>query len=422
MMCPSVGEIKSFGFVTLFFCFLFQIACGAAPAESTVITSEDPHCPEGYVLTASLTTHPNSSRSSAESERIMVDSAAAELSKNVAVPWNYAWTSTERIGCIFSGLDPEADYILGLSWWDAAEEGIVQSVQFSSPEDKGWQTAVPAAPAAAFSGDRSVPAKILLPIPQSGVEGGIFHLSILKEEGPHAVLQAVSLFRLKTTTREKKILIITGDDYGGHDWVNTAPALARVLREDPRLEVTITESPAMTGSPWLAFYDAVVLHFKNYDQRLLLAPSSGEALRNYVASGKGLLLSHFACGAFENWPPFEKIAGRIWNPELRAHDPYGVFQVRMTEEKHLITQGLTDFQIQDELYTCLDGQHEITVLCDALSVVDEKVYPIAFIVENTEGRVFHCLLGHDTQVYDNEDAAALYRRAALWAVGLIGEE
>ena len=57
-------------------------------------------------------------------------------------------------------------------------------------------------------------------------------------------------------------------------------------------------------------------------------------------------------------------------------------------------------------------------LCDAVSVVDQAAYPMAFITENTGGRVFHCLLGHDAEVYASPGARALYQRGIAWAAGM----
>ncbi len=112
------------------------------------------------------------------------------------------------------------------------------------------------------------------------------------------------------------------------------------------------------------------------------------------------------------------VAGRVWDPGLRGHDPYGKFTVRVTDDDHPITRGFDDFTVEDELYTCLAGDAPIRVLCEATSKVDEKDYPMGFVVENTGGRVFHCLLGHDVNALQSEGGRELYRRAMAWAARL----
>src|SRR5690606_5932850 len=112
----------------------------------------------------------------------------------------------------------------------------------------------------------------------------------------------------------KRVLIVTGDDWTGHLWRETGPEIAEILREDTRLEVSITESPYILASPLLDHYDAVVLHFKNYNDRLPLGEAVWSGLDRYVQSGHGLVLVHFGCGAFQEWEGYVRLCGRVWDP------------------------------------------------------------------------------------------------------------
>jgi type 1 glutamine amidotransferase len=213
-----------------------------------------------------------------------------------------------------------------------------------------------------------------------------------------------------------KVLIVTGDDYPGHKWQQTAPVLAEAIRKDPRLDVKVVEDPNVLASPSLKDYDAVVLHWMNWNK-----PDPGEAarenLRKFVDGGKGLVLVHFACGAFQGWPEFRKIAGRSYDPNLRAHDPHGRFRVEIIDANHAITQGLKSFETTDELYTCLAGDGPIQVLATAKSKVDGKDYPMVFVLTYGKGRVFHSPLGHDVKAF-GEEVGELFRRGSAWAAGL----
>jgi type 1 glutamine amidotransferase len=160
-----------------------------------------------------------------------------------------------------------------------------------------------------------------------------------------------------------------------------------------------------------------VLHFMNWEQ-----PSPGEApranLRRFVEGGKGLMLVHFACGAWQDWPEFKNLAGRAWDPKLRPHDPHGQFRVEIADAAHPITKGLEPFDTVDELYTCLAGDRPIRVIATARSKVDSKDYPMAFVLDYGKGRVFHTVLGHDLQAVTNSSVPELFRRGCAWAVGL----
>ena len=214
-----------------------------------------------------------------------------------------------------------------------------------------------------------------------------------------------------------RVLLVTGQDYPGHPWRQTAPLVAQLLRQDARLDVSVIEDPHFLDSSALNAYDVVVLHFMNWECPAPWA-AARENLRRFVAGGKGLVLLHFACGAFQDWPEFRNLAGRSWDPKLRGHDPRGPFQVEFTSAVHPITKGLKPFTTDDEMYTCLAGDRPITVLAQARSKVDGKDYPMAFVFEYEKGRVFHSPLGHDVKAIDIPEVAELFLRGCAWAAGL----
>ena len=57
------------------------------------------------------------------------------------------------------------------------------------------------------------------------------------------------------------VLIVTGRDYPGHKWKETAPVLKAALAADTRLGVTVSEDPAVLRAPELGRYRAIVLHY-----------------------------------------------------------------------------------------------------------------------------------------------------------------
>jgi len=213
------------------------------------------------------------------------------------------------------------------------------------------------------------------------------------------------------------VLIVTGIDHPAHNWRQTAPVLAEALRKDTRLKVRLVEDPHFLDSSALHRYDVVVLHFMPW-QKPTPGSKARANLRKFVQGGKGLFILHFGCGAFQDWPEFRNLAGRVWDPKARAHDPGGPFRVNITDVIHPITQGLHPFETEDELYTCLTGDRPVDMLATARSKVDGKVYPMAFAFNYGKGRVFHSPLGHDVKAIRNPGAAELFRRGCAWAAGL----
>ncbi len=211
-----------------------------------------------------------------------------------------------------------------------------------------------------------------------------------------------------------RVLLVTGAEY--HNWRQTAPALAEMLRKDPRMDVRVIEDAHFLDSAAVASYDVIVLNYMNWE-----VPSPGEAARNNlkkaVEGGKGLVLVHFACGAWQDWPEFKELAGRVWDPKLRGHDPHGQFRVEIAVPEHPIMKGMEPFDTVDELYTCLTGDRPIEVLATARSKVDQKIYPMAFVFNCGKGRVFHSVLGHDVQALSTPAVGELFRRGTAWAAG-----
>ncbi len=343
-----------------------------------------------------------------------------------------------------AGLKPDRAYQLGFTWWDYDANGRAQSVWVGGRQALA-RTALPA-----WKGRQEQAAALTVEVPAAEVKDGKVRLRFRREAASNAVVGEVWLSDAATAGAAisvapapaaqeaprplgqpevranagapKKVLILTGMEHH-NNWRQLTPLLVGALQQDPRLEVSVSEEPRlMTQAETLSRYQCFVLLYNNSDKQ----PAPEGALTNLKAAvegGRGLVLVHFASGAFFDWtkkqvdPAFGTIAGRVWNPQLRGHDPHGTFTVRIADPHHPITRGLQDFQTLDELYTCLEGDAPIQVLADAVSKVDQKTYPLVFTLTPGKGRTFHCALGHDPRAF-GEPVLNLYRRGTLWAAGL----
>lgn len=216
-----------------------------------------------------------------------------------------------------------------------------------------------------------------------------------------------------------RLLIVTGVDHPAHRWQETAPALKALLEKDPRLSVRIGEDPHMLDSAALSGYKAVILYFQNW-QVAGPGPAARDNLRRYVENGGGLVSVHFGCGAWHGeWPEYQKMLGRVWHGiNGSQHDPRGPFTVEIADRNHPVTQGLNDFETDDELYTCLTGDAPVHLLAQAKSKVDGKHHPMALVHEYGKGRVFLTTLGHDVKALTTASAPQLIRQGCAWAAGL----
>ncbi len=217
-----------------------------------------------------------------------------------------------------------------------------------------------------------------------------------------------------------RVLIVTGEDYPGHKWRETTPVIREILERQPYFSVTVSEDVEILAAHPEKRYDTMVLHFCNWESPMP-SEEARRGLVHYMESGKGLVVLHFACGAFREWPNYHELAwpeyeyiiGRVWDTQ-KTHDPYQEFEVNIKDSNHPITKGIDDFITSDELYFCLEGDPEIDVLMTAHSTITKQDEPMGFVLEYKGGRVFHTPLGHDVKSYQAPEFQALLQRACEW--------
>lgn len=212
-----------------------------------------------------------------------------------------------------------------------------------------------------------------------------------------------------------KALIITGVDHPAHDWKATGPVVRDLLRTagfEPRL----VEDPEVLGTDLIFDYDLLVLHFRNEQPLARNAQAQANLSRFVKDEGRGLVLIHFACGAFPDWPGFGELAGMVWDT-VNTHDPRGPFDVRVVAPSHPVTAGLADFPTDDELYIGLKPcRDDLETLAVARSKVTARDHPMAFTFACGKGRVFQTPLGHDVKALTMPGASDLIVRGCRWAV------
>lgn len=213
-----------------------------------------------------------------------------------------------------------------------------------------------------------------------------------------------------------KVLLVTGDDVlPYHDWQTVSQALKETLVSSGKFEVRVCEDAGVLDSATtLGRYDLVLLDYYNAKTPTLSAGAK-ENLVSFVKDGKGLVITHLSSASFKEWEEFRKLCGRYWVMGTSGHGPRGVFKARITKTDSPITQGLADFEADDELYAKLQGDAPITVLIEADSDWSKKTEPLAFTVEYGKGRVFHETLGHDAKAVNNPMVQKLIQRGCEWA-------
>lgn len=230
-----------------------------------------------------------------------------------------------------------------------------------------------------------------------------------------AALTAVSV-QAADAPAKLKVLLITGDDVSpAHNWQETSQTLKQVLDSTGVFEVRISEDPMILDSEAaLKPYDVIL--FAMYNAKLpTISDQAKENLLNYVKSGKGFAVSHLASASFKEWDEFGNLCGRKWVMGTSGHGPRSVFKSNVMGKEHPITQGIDDFETDDELYAKLQGDSEIEVLVQADSDWSKKTEPLVFVKNYGQGRVYHNAYGHDGKALLNPPVAKLWARGVEWA-------
>jgi type 1 glutamine amidotransferase len=225
-------------------------------------------------------------------------------------------------------------------------------------------------------------------------------------------------------------LIITGQN--NHDWRATTPVLRKLLEDTGRYEVRVTEDFRGAGPETLAPYDVVIVNY--YDGRrpeLRWGARADQALLDFVAAGKGLVLYHFSLAAFDGWGAYEKLSGGNWRPNNGHHSARHDFTVKITDPQDPIVKGLGAElpQPNDELYANLRWQPKDTYHVLATAWDDHSLYrnarqptpgpgldhPMLWTLTSGKGRVFVTALGHDPDAMKSRIFVESYLRGTEWA-------
>jgi type 1 glutamine amidotransferase len=224
-----------------------------------------------------------------------------------------------------------------------------------------------------------------------------------------------------------KVMLLTGQCAGSHNWEKSSPILAGILEDSGRFVVdSVITPPAgadMSGfAPDWSGYDVVVMDYDGDDW----SEATKEAFAAFVSGGGGLVSFHATDNAFPDWQPFLEMTGvggwrgrdESWGPRIRWrdgqtviddspgsywHPPKHDFQIVTRSPDHPVMRGLPDswMHAHDELYAGLRGPaRNVTVL--ATAVADPEKYdrskgenePMLMAIAYGKGRVFHTTLGH----------------------------
>jgi len=233
---------------------------------------------------------------------------------------------------------------------------------------------------------------------------------------PALLLAGVCWFSPTPLAAEPLRLLIV---HGGHDFETNQ--FLQVFRDNTNVTFEVVQHP-LAHARWQAepaqAWDVLVL----YDLWQEISDAAKADLVTRLKEGKGLLVLHHALANYQNWPEYERIIGGKYYLQKQAvngvekpqstykHDVE--FTVRVANNQHPVTKGLTDFTIHDETY----GQFEVSSQTHALLTTEEPTSgkTIAWAKTYEAARVVYVQLGHDHLAYENPSFRRLIANAIHW--------
>lgn len=217
---------------------------------------------------------------------------------------------------------------------------------------------------------------------------------------------------------EVRILLTTG----GHGF--DAEGFYGMFREMPGVVFETIELPKQADILRPDFWekiDCLVL----YDMVREIPNKARESFAELLRKGIGVVSLHHNLGANRDWDEYRKIIGgkfifepceidgQSYKPTSWAHGQR--LKVQVVDSQHPITEGVTDFEIEDETYGRFYTSPGIHILLRTDHPQNNPI--VAWTTQYGASRVVYLQFGHDRGAYDNPSYRRLVHRAILWASG-----
>ena len=265
----------------------------------------------------------------------------------------------------------------------------------------------------------------------------LFGLYAPTEEEIALIKKAVPQKLAAEPKKKRRILAFYKCDWP-HSSIATALAAFQAIADQTKAyEIDTTDDPNQFSSENLTNYDAILLNnsvnFENF-----LNKEQKQAFLDFIKSGKGLIGIHAASDACKKWQEGADLIGGVF-----ASHPWtsgGTWAVKVESPLHPLNaawEGKGAF-IKDEIYKYRDStftrersrvllsldmskQRNLVgknIPSDKLSDINPKGdYPIAWIHEVGQGRVFYSNLGHNNFTYWNPKILKHFLDGIQYALG-----
>ena len=188
------------------------------------------------------------------------------------------------------------------------------------------------------------------------------------------------------------------------------------LFDDARIAARVDPHPNAFTSDFREQTDVLVLYDMVPEMR---EEDKRNSLRAFVEAGKGIVVLHHAIGDHNTWPWwYEDVIGGRYRFRPEGDTPASTFKhderIRVKVNlQHPVTDGLTDFTIEDETYKGMWISPKVTILLTTDNPNSDG--PLAWLGPHPKARVVYIQLGHGSSAHRSANYQRLVRNAILWA-------
>ena len=217
-----------------------------------------------------------------------------------------------------------------------------------------------------------------------------------------------------------KALIVGGCQQSYHRLEPVKPLFEEIFG---RMGIDLTVSGIFHpdgGEAWTGDYSALTVeNLRQFDLLLLYTTGNNrhgadvEAINRFVENGKSLIGIHNAADTFTDDPDFIAMLGG----RFKHHPEQLDIDVEILDRDHVVTNGLKDFRVHDELYLFNDFHPEkVHLLAQTRSCDDNGPVPICWMRLHGKGRVFYLSLGHNPSVIADQKWQELFINGVKWSL------
>jgi type 1 glutamine amidotransferase len=210
-----------------------------------------------------------------------------------------------------------------------------------------------------------------------------------------------------------KVLVLSGSN---HRFEESAPVIHDFLAARGDMSVTLDNDKSLLASSQLNEFDVCVFGtgftctVRQPDgaskREPDLTPEQENGLFQFVKGGNGLVGIH-GTAWWIGGQAVDLIGGHAnWHP------PGATFTVHIEDSNHPATQGISDFEVEDEIYMSAYDPY-LHILASA--EWSNRSHPVAWVKTYGEGCVFYTALGHGPGTFRHPTMQRLVGQGVRWA-------